>query len=389
MEASQTKTRLWTKDFVLVLFITCLATTAITTQMGTLPLFVAEKGGSAAASGAIVGILGISALFFRIPIGAMLDRYGRRLLLIVGLGILFLDFGLLNIFQSLLMLFCLRLIQGIGNSVQATASGTMVADLIPRDKLSVGLGYFSIAQAVPGAIGPLVGLSVAENYGFEALFRVALVLTAIAFGLSFFLRDYYPVTKALPKNSLSAGSLTVLKNRLVLFPSAVMFLICFANSGVVAFIAQYAIEKDIVGAGYYFTVMSVVTVLVRLLFPSLLTKLNQSFLIGASIFLIILSFSLLAFSNQLAHLLLAAVCYGVGYANLLPLMNTIVLQNVSDYQRGQATAVFSAALDVAYGGGAMLWGIVAGFFGFQTMYLACSFCGVIALFTFIRFLKKI
>lgn len=62
----------------------------------------------------------------------------------------------------------------------------MAADLIPKEQLSVGLGYFSIAQAVPGAIGPLLGLAVVEAYGFEALFRVALLLTSVAFVLSFF-----------------------------------------------------------------------------------------------------------------------------------------------------------------------------------------------------------
>ncbi len=164
MEYTEVKSKLWTKDFLLVNSITFLAMTAITTQMGTLPLYVTALGGSKAVAGSIVGILGIAALFFRLPIGILLDRYGRRLLLTIGLGILFLDFALPNVLQTLVMLFALRLIQGIGNSIQATSVATMAADLIPKEQLSVGLGYFSIAQAVPGAIGPLLGLAVVEAY---------------------------------------------------------------------------------------------------------------------------------------------------------------------------------------------------------------------------------
>lgn len=41
----------------------------------------------------------------------------------------------------------------------------------------------------------------------------------------------------------------------------------------------------------------------------------------------------------------------------LPIMNAVVLTHVSDQQRGRATAIFSASLDVAYGSGAMIWGI--------------------------------
>ncbi|HRL00722.1 MAG TPA: MFS transporter, partial [Trichococcus flocculiformis] len=248
---------------------TFLAMTAITTQMGTLPLYVTALGGSKAVAGSIVGILGISALFFRLPIGILLDRYGRRLLLTIGLGILFIDFALLNVLQTLLMLFCLRLIQGIGNSIQATSAATMAADLIPKEQLSVGLGYFSIAQAVPGAIGPLLGLAVVETYGFQALFRVALLLTSVAFGLSFFLSAESPRTLFFGGTQKTKGgaieALSVMKNRGVTFPSLIMFLICFANSGVIAFIAQFAIEKNISGAGYYFTVMTVITVLIRFL----------------------------------------------------------------------------------------------------------------------------
>ena len=86
--------RIWSKDFILVMVIATLASTAITTQMGTLPLYVASLGGSTAVSGAIVGILGISALIFRVPTGVLLDRYGRRVLLVVGLAIAFIGSGL-------------------------------------------------------------------------------------------------------------------------------------------------------------------------------------------------------------------------------------------------------------------------------------------------------
>ncbi|CZQ95547.1 sugar transport proteins signature 1 [Trichococcus palustris] len=387
MEYTGEKSKLWTKDFLLVNSITFLAMTAITTQMGTLPLYVTALGGSKAVAGSIVGILGISALFFRLPIGILLDQYGRRLLLSIGLGILFIDFALLNVFQTLVMLFCLRLIQGVGNSIQATSAATMAADLIPKEKLSVGLGYFSIAQAVPGAIGPLLGLAVVEKYGFEALFRVALLLTSVAFVLSFFLSAQTPSTlfAGVKTSGGTTKALSVMKNRGVTFPSLIMFLICFANSGVIAFIAQFAIEKKINGSGYYFTLMSIVTVLIRFLFPYMMNRINQSFLICSSIVSISASFGILAYADDLMHLLLAAMLYGIGFASLLPVMNTIVLQSILDQERGRATAVFSASLDVAYGGGAMLWGVIASLFGFHVMYLFCGGFGLAALLVYLLF----
>jgi MFS family permease len=69
----------------------------------------------------------------------------------------------------------------------------------------------------------------------------------------------------------------------------------------------------------------------------------------------------------------------------ITVMNTIVLQSISDQERGRAIAIFSAALDVAYGGGAMLWGIIASVFGFQVMYLFCGGFGLAALFVYLFF----
>lgn len=375
MEVSHQKVRLWTKDFILLLLITTLSMTAITTQMGTLPLLVAQIGGSKAISGAIVGVLGIAALFVRFPIGLMLDKYGRKILLLIGLLILVIDFTLLNFLQTLLSLFLLRLVQGVGNSVQATASATMTADLIPKEKLSMGLGYFSIAQSVPSAIGPLIGLTVVQNYGFESLFRVALVLTIIAFILSLFVNESLLVRETIPQTEVDTS---LLKNPGVIFPSLIMFMIYLAQAGVVAFIAQLALERGILGAGYYFTLMSLVSVTVRLCFSSILFRLKRSLVIHVSIFFIIIAYGNIVFASSIIYLLISAILFGIGIANLMPLMNTIVLQSVSDSQTGKATAIFMLSLDVAYGGGAVIWGIIASVFGFEWMYFFCAMSGVIA-----------
>jgi MFS family permease len=375
VEVSHQKVRIWTKDFILLLLITTLSMTAITTQMGTLPLLVAQIGGSKATSGAIVGVLGIAALFVRFPIGLMLDKYGRKILLLIGLLILVIDFTLLNFLQTLLSLFLLRLVQGVGNSVQATASATMTADLIPKEKLSMGLGYFSIAQSVPSAIGPLIGLTVVQNYGFESLFRVALVLTIIAFILSLFVNESLLVRETIPQTEVDTS---LLKNPGVIFPSLIMFMIYLAQAGVVAFIAQLALERGILGAGYYFTLMSLVSVTVRLCFSSILFRLKRSLVIHVSIFFIIIAYGNIVFASSIIYLLISAILFGIGIANLMPLMNTIVLQSVSDSQTGKATAIFMLSLDVAYGGGAVIWGIIASVFGFEWMYFFCAMSGVIA-----------
>lgn len=153
--------------------------------------------------------------------------------------------------------------------------------------------------------------------------------------------------------------------------------------------AQYAAEKHIGGAGYYFTVMSLVMVCVRFVLPNIFVYMKSFVLVVASIFLVGLAFFLIAWTTNFWGLIVAAVLYGVGYASLLPIMNTIVLENAASSERGKATAIFSASLDVAYGGGVLLWGVVASLTNFTTMYLLCAIFVIISLILVVIYKKAL
>jgi len=123
--------RLFQQDFLLLMVINFMVMTAVTAQMGTLPLYVTQLGGNAMMSGLVIGVWGLAALVARVPVGKMIDRFGRKPLIVIGLLILVVDFGLLIFSQSLLVLILLRAFQGIGNGTQSTAVATLVADKLP------------------------------------------------------------------------------------------------------------------------------------------------------------------------------------------------------------------------------------------------------------------
>ncbi|MER2234656.1 MAG: MFS transporter, partial [Leuconostoc mesenteroides] len=178
-QSRDTDQRLFTKDFIILMMINFLVMTAVTTQMGTLPLYVTHLGGNSIMSGLVVGIWGLAALCARIPVGKLLDTYGRKKLIFIGLAILMADFSMLIFYSTIASLIVLRALQGIGNGTQSTSVATMVADKLPKQKLSIGLGYFSISQTLPAAIGPAIGLVVVENFGFQSLFYFSLSLICL------------------------------------------------------------------------------------------------------------------------------------------------------------------------------------------------------------------
>ena len=100
-QSRDTDQRLFTKDFIILMMINFLVMTAVTTQMGTLPLYVTHLGGNSIMSGLVVGIWGLAALCARIPVGKLLDTYGRKKLIFIGLAILMADFSMLIFYSTI------------------------------------------------------------------------------------------------------------------------------------------------------------------------------------------------------------------------------------------------------------------------------------------------
>lgn len=366
-----TKQRLFTKDFIILMIINFLVMTAITTQMGTLPLYVSHLGGNSIMSGLVVGIWGLAALCARIPVGKILDSYGRKKLIFFGLAILMLDFSMLIFFSTVASLIVLRALQGIGNGTQSTAVATMVADKLPKQKVSVGLGYFSISQTLPTAIGPAIGLTIVKNFGFQSLFYFNLSLICIAFVLSFLVKDNYThLEKTKYLTNTNTGVLNLIRLKSVWIPSLIVFVVCFANSAVTLFLVQFGEQKNLSATvvGLSFTMQAIIGALVRVWFAKLYTYFRSYVLVIVGILMIASAYLMIAFGVTVEWFVSAGALIGFGFALLIPLMNAVVLQNIFSEQRGRVTAIFSSGTDVAYGLGAFMWGVVANFIGFFGVY---------------------
>jgi len=368
-------TRLFSKDMLLLMVINFLVMTAVTTQMGTLPLYVTRLGGNAVMSGLVVGIWGLAALAARIPVGKLIDSYGRKQLVLIGIGILAIDFSMLIFVSTIVSLIILRAVQGIGNGTQSTAVATLVADKIPKEKLSIGLGYFSISQTLPAAIGPAIGLMIVENLGFQSLFYFSLLLVSLAFLLTLFIKDSYDIDTQVQKTKqVKTGFKALIRLQSIWVPSLLIFVVSFANAAVAAFLIQFGEQKNLSPAvvGLSFTAQAVIGALARIWFGRMYLYFKSFVLILAGIVMIAAAYIYIAFGDTIELLLLAGALDGLGFALLMPLMNAVVLRDVTSEQRGRATAIFSSGTDVAYGLGALVWGIVVSLIGFQGMYLCTT-----------------
>ncbi|MDR1605851.1 MAG: MFS transporter [Streptococcaceae bacterium] len=383
--------RIFSKDFCFLMIVSFLTGIAMTTQMGTLPLFVSYLGGSKGQAGIVVGMLGISSLIFRLPVGPLLDRFGRKLVLIIGMIVMLIDFACLNYFQTVSLLIILRFVQGAGLAFSSTAITTMASDLIPSSRMAVGMSYFTISSTIAAALGPMLGLFLIMRYGFTAMFFVAVILTLLAIGLGLMIPDYYQAQlKAQPKAKADTVTerATVLKAPIVI-PSLIIFMACLSYSGVATFYSQFALERHVNNIGYSFAIGSVAIILARIVYSRFLVAVKDSILLAGSILLMVASFSITAESHTLFQFLIASALLGFGFSLIMPILTAVVLKRVSPYQRGNALAVFTGATDIAVGAGAMVWGYVAGLVGFSLTFLACAAFVALALMIIFKYRQSL
>jgi FSR family fosmidomycin resistance protein-like MFS transporter len=183
----------------------------------------------------------------RAPVGFLVDRFGARKLLLMGLGLNAVSIGLIGVADSYWILLSLAVLAGIGNSVFHPADYAIMSGTVSEAKVGRAFGIHTFSGFLGGAVAPV-------TMGLLAAFwdwRFALIV-ASAFGLatlaaiaanSGILGDAAPGAAKAGKRAAASGSNDGTARRgwaLLLSPAMLLFfaLFCaltFTTSGINAF----------------------------------------------------------------------------------------------------------------------------------------------------------
>ena len=170
------KPRLWTKDFLMVSLSNFLLFISFYILMVTLAVYSIDKfHASQSEAGLASSIFVLGAVMVRPIAGKMIDKIGKKKLLMIGL-VLFLVMMLLYFpVNSLPLMLLIRFIHGFAFGIGSTATGTIAADIIPASRRGEGLGYFATSMNLAMAVGPFLGLLISQNFDQVMIFVVTTV----------------------------------------------------------------------------------------------------------------------------------------------------------------------------------------------------------------------
>lgn len=137
-----------------------------------------------------------------IPLGVLADRYLRKRLIAIGVGMWSVATALAGFAQSFTQIFVARAAVGIGEATYAPAASALISDRFPASERARAMGVFQLGTIVGGGVGLIVGGYVARAWGWRAAFFVVGLPGLVLSILVLFLHERDPAPKV-DKPSLS------------------------------------------------------------------------------------------------------------------------------------------------------------------------------------------
>ena len=148
------------------------------------PLFCQSIGARGLLLGVAVSIYALSKIILSPIMGQLADRFGRRPLVYGSLTLYLLVACSYLATENLVIVICLRLLQGASCAMFRPVVQALLADSTKVEKRGSVMGSFDISFYAALSIGPAIGGIIMDYWGFPGLFSVLILCSLSAFGLA-------------------------------------------------------------------------------------------------------------------------------------------------------------------------------------------------------------
>ena len=378
------KTKLWTKDFIIISATTFFVALTFYLLMTTITIYAIEQfHASQSQAGLASGIFVIGALLSRLLAGKYMEVFGRKKVLFGSL-LMFLMATLLYFpINNLGLLLVVRFIHGAAFGVATTAMPTAIMDIIPVERRGEGISYFSLSPTMATAIGPFLGLFIMQHADFNMMFIVCTGFSVMSILITLFVK--------IPKARITKEQLQDMKGfkfqdlfeKSAVPISIIMLLMGMAYSGILAFLNSYAIEINLTSAASFFFIVYAVFILISRPFTGrLLDCKGDNIVMYSALLLFTLSLVLLSRAEYSFVLLLAGALVGLGFGTIMSCAQAIAVKEAPQHRIGLATATFFCCVDLGMGTGPFLVGSIIPIVGFRGMYLTLAVAVFLSIFLY-------
>ncbi|WP_426704706.1 MFS transporter [Staphylococcus shinii] len=372
--------KLWSKDFISITIVNFLMYFIHYTLIVTVTIFTIDKyHASESMGGLAAGIFIIGMLFGRLASGRVIDNLQPKKVLLFGIIFSIITVGLYFAIHSLLILMIVRLLHGIAFGLSSTATGTISSRIIPEKRKGEGIGYYALSVTTASAIGPFCGIILNQQFGFQSIFIVSLIVIVVALIVSLLIKGL-PKVSVQTSNTEKITGVAAYIQKEALPISFVIIFVGIAYSSVLSFLTVYTEQINLATASSFFFVVYAVSTFVTRPFTG---KIYDNYGENKVMYPVLISFTFGLILLSLIHtsilLLIAAIFIGIGYGTIIPTAQAIAIQQSPTDKIGLATSTFYMFADFGAGIGPFVLGVVIPLMGYRNLYLTMSILVIVSI----------
>lgn len=337
-----------------------------------LPAFLSGLGG-ADYKGLIIALFTLTAGLSRPFSGRLADTIGRLPVMIFGIAVCVVCSALYPILSTVWAFFLLRLVHGFSTGFTPTGSSAYIADITPASRRGEAIGLHSLMASIGGAIAPVLGSAITQEFGIDAMFYTSSALAFLAILLFYALKETVVEKKTFSFKLLHIKRADILEAK-VLPAAIVMLLIEMAYGTILTVVPDQSTSLGINNKGSFFACMIASSMLTRFLAGKASDKYGRTIVLKISAIVILAAMFWTGLAGSPTTFLLAGGLYGIGLGMGMPTLFAWTIDLCDKENTGKAIATTYIALELGIGVGAFMGGWLANISG--NYFVPFAFSGV-------------
>ncbi|MGL4558916.1 MAG: MFS transporter, partial [Afipia sp.] len=150
-----------------------------------LPILAKTLGSDVSAVQLNVSLFMVGLAISQLVTGSLSDRFGRRPVLLAGLGLAVIATIICMFAQTLPQLIAGRFLQALGGATGMVMSRAIIRDLYPRERVGGMISLVIAVMMIAQLLSPLIGGLLETSFGWRAIFYfMAATSVVIALGIA-------------------------------------------------------------------------------------------------------------------------------------------------------------------------------------------------------------
>lgn len=337
--------------------------------LSVVPLYTDGAGGGSLGAGLATAAFMLSTVVAQVQMPQVLDRFGYRAVLAVGLLFLGLPAFFYAAAQTLASILAVTLLRGVGFGIATVVFAALMVELAPPGRRGEALGLLGVAIALPAIFCTALGLWLVERFGYGTAFLLGAVAPLLGIAAIFGIRTV--PTPGRERVERPAGFFAGLRRG----PLLRVFLVFAATTtagGIIVTFLPLALTQ---GSGLFsaagaLLVVGITSATTRWWAGRFGDRRDARLLLSPG--LIAAAFGMSVLPSGGTFLVGGAALFGIGFGLLQNVTLVLIMERVSESEYGLGSTLWNVAFDAGTGLGAFVFGFVIAAFGYSWAFYLCA-----------------